>query len=145
MCFTSYIFCIKIFWNSFYFFIVWLYNFKTGNRWIIHNTREIFYILVTTRSRIPNIIFFTSRCFLHWHRHLSLFHYWSELHFLPSNLHLHSHDICFVNVFHSFVPVIMLNTLRFKSSVLFGTHILFDKLLLLLQLPTHLANLTASG
>ena len=42
-----------------------------------------------------------------------------------SNLHLHLHDICFVEIFDSFSPVIMFNTLRFKSSVLFGTHILF--------------------
>ena len=36
----------------------------------------------------------------------------------------------------------MLNTLRFKSSVLFGIHTLLDKLLRVLQLPTHLSNLT---
>ena len=53
--------------------------------------------------------------------------------------------MCFVNVFDSFIPVIMLNTLRFKSSVLFGTHALFDKSLRVLQLQTHLSNLTASG
>ena len=39
----------------------------------------------------------------------------------------------------------MLNTLRFKSSVLFGTHNLSDKSLRVLQLPTHLSNLTANG
>ena len=55
------------------------------------------------------------------------------------------HDICFVNVFDSFIPVIMLKTLRFKTSVLFGTHTLLDKLLRVLQLPTHLSNLTADG
>ena len=41
----------------------------------------------------------------------------------------------------------MLNTLRFKSSVLFGTHTLLDKsfrVLRVLQLPTHLTNLTES-
>ena len=42
----------------------------------------------------------------------------------------------------SFIPVIMLKTLRFKSSVLFGMHILLDKSLRILQLPTHLSNLT---
>ena len=68
----------------------------------------------------------------------------SELHFFPSNLHLHSHDICFVNVFDSFFPVIMLNTLRFQSSVLFGTHTLLDKLLKVLQFPSHLSNLTVN-
>ena len=35
----------------------------------------------------------------------------------------------------------MLNTLRFKSSVLFGTHTLLDKSFRVLQLPTHLFNL----
>ena len=38
----------------------------------------------------------------------------------------------------------MLNTLRFKSSVLFGTHNLLDKSLRALQLPTDLFNLTAN-
>ena len=56
----------------------------------------------------------------------------------PSNLHLHSHDICFVNVFDSFIHVIILNRLRFKSSVLFGTQTLLDKSLRVLQIPTHL-------
>ena len=36
----------------------------------------------------------------------------------------------------------MLKTFRFKSSVLFGTHNLLDKSLRVLQLPTHLSNLT---
>ena len=39
----------------------------------------------------------------------------------------------------------MLNMLKFKSSVLFGTHNLLDKSLRVLQLPTHLSNLTANG
>ena len=34
--------------------------------------------------------------------------------------------------------------LRFKSSVLFGTHTLLDKPLRVLQLPTHLSNLTVN-
>ena len=50
-----------------------------------------------------------------------------------------------VNVFYSFIPVIMLNMLIFKSSVLFGTHTLLDKLLRVLQLPTHLSYLMANG
>ena len=48
----------------------------------------------------------------------------------------------YANVFDSFIAVSMLNTLRFKSSVLFGTHTLLDKSLRVLQLPTHLSNLT---
>ena len=60
------------------------------------------------------------------------------------NLHLHSHDICFVNVFSSFIPVILLNTLRCKSSALFGRHALLDKSLRVLQVPTHLSKLTVN-
>ena len=41
--------------------------------------------------------------------------------------------------------LLMLNTLRFKSSLLFETHNLLDKSLTVLQLPTHLFNLTANG
>ena len=68
-----------------------------------------------------------------------------ELQFLPSNLHLHLHGICFANVFDSFIPIIMLNTLRLKSSVLFGLHTLLGKSLRVLQLPIHLSNLTVNG
>ena len=39
----------------------------------------------------------------------------------------------------------MLNALRFKSSVLFGAHTFLDKSLIVLQLPTHLSNLTENG
>ena len=39
----------------------------------------------------------------------------------------------------------MLNMLRFKSSVLFGTHTVLDKSFRVLQPPTHLSNLIASG
>ena len=35
--------------------------------------------------------------------------------------------------------------LRFKSPVLFGIHTLLDKSFRVLQLPTHLSNLTANG
>ena len=37
----------------------------------------------------------------------------------------------------------MLTMPRFKASVLFGTHTLLDKSFRVLQLPTHLSNLTA--
>ena len=53
--------------------------------------------------------------------------------------------IRFVNVFDLCIPVIMLNTLRFKYSVLFRTHTLLDKSLRVLQLPKHLSNLTVNG
>ena len=49
-----------------------------------------------------------------------------------------------MSLIYLFIPVIMLKALRFKSSVLFGTHTLLDKSLRVLQLPTHLSNLTAS-
>ena len=52
--------------------------------------------------------------------------------------------MCFVNVSDSFLPVIMLNTLTFKSSVLLGTHTLLDKSLRLLQLLPHISRLTAN-
>ena len=90
------------------------------------------------------MIFPHIRRFLQSHQHLLLFHFWFRLHFLLSNLHLQSHDICFVNVFDSFIYVIMLNTLRFKSSVLFGTHTLLGKSLIVLQLPAPLSTLTAN-
>lgn len=43
-----------------------------------------------------------TRCltgFLHSQRLLSLLHFWFELYFLLSSLHLRSHEICFLNVF----------------------------------------------
>ena len=46
--------------------------------------------------------------------------------------------------FDSFVPVIMLKTLRFKSFVLFGIHTLLDKSFRVLQLPTYRSSLTAN-
>ena len=48
-----------------------------------------------------------------------------------------------VKSFTSFFPAILLNTLRFNSSVLFRTHTLLDKPLSVIKLPTHLSNLTA--
>ena len=39
----------------------------------------------------------------------------------------------------------MLNTLRFKSSVLLATHTLLDKLLRVLKLLKNLSKLTANG
>ena len=39
----------------------------------------------------------------------------------------------------------MLNALRFKSLVVFGTYTLLDKSIIFLQLPAYLSNLTANG
>ena len=44
--------------------------------------------------------------------------------------------------FYSFIAVIMLSTLSFKSSVLFKAHTLLDKSFRILQLLTHLSNIT---
>ena len=52
-------------------------------------------------------------------------------------------DICFV--FSSFFLVIVLKTLKFMSSVLFGTHILPDVLSRVLQLPSHVSKLIANS
>ena len=60
----------------------------------------------------------------------------------PLNLHLHLLVRWFVNVFDSLIPVFMLKTVRLKSSILFGTQALLDKSFRVLQLPTHLSNLT---
>ena len=54
-------------------------------------------------------------------------------------------DALSVNVFDSFIPVIMLKTLRFKSFVLFGIHTLLCKSFRALQLQTVLSNLTKNG
>ena len=51
--------------------------------------------------------------------------------------------LCYCFLFN--FPVIMFNKLRFKLSVLSGTHILLDKSLRVLQLPTYLSNLTVNG
>ena len=64
--------------------------------------------------------------------------------FSTINLHLHLHDINFANVFESFIFVILLNPLyifKFTSSILFGIHILLDKLSRALQRPLHLSKL----
>ena len=53
---------------------------------------------------------------------------------------LHSH-----NIYDSFIPVIVLSTLRYKFFVLFGTHTLLDKSFRVLELATHLSNLSANG
>ena len=62
-----------------------------------------------------------------------------------SHLHLHLHDIWFVNVLDSFIAVIILKTFRFTSYVLSGIHTLLHRSLRVLQLPTHLSKLIANG
>ena len=99
---------------------------------------QIFISLTTTRTRIPNIIFSTYAMFhwiLHSHWHLLLFQFWFELHFIASNLHLHLHEICLINVFASFIIVIMFYTFKFTSSVLFEICTLADGSSRALQFP----------
>ena len=105
----------------------------------------MFIISTNTSTRISNMIFSTYRLFLY--THMDFYCYSTidlKLDCLSSNLHLHSHDICFVNVFGSFIPVILLNMLKFKSSVLFGTYTLLDKSLKVLQLRRYLSNSTVN-
>ena len=78
--------------------------------------------------------------FSHFYTYIDIYHYLFELHFPPSNLPSHSHDICFVNVSNLFFLVIMRKALPFKSSVLFGSHTLWR----VLQLPTHPSKITAN-
>ena len=52
--------------------------------------------------------------------------------------------MCFASAFDSFIPLIVLKTLRFKSSVLFGIHIFLDKSLSVLQLSINLLKLTSN-
>ena len=61
------------------------------------------------------------------------------------NLHSQLHDTSFVNIFDLFIPVIILKPLKFKSSVLSGTHTLLDKSLTVLQRPTQVSKSTANG
>ena len=143
MCFASYIFFIKI-----CFIIICLFVY-----FIIISSQIILSIMLAKYfpfwqphvAGLKTYSFSYIWCSLHSDQHLSLFHHWFELHFFPSNLHLHLHNICYFDVFNSFIPIIMLNTLRFKSSVLFGMHTLLDKSFRVLQLPTHLSNSTANG
>ena len=51
----------------------------------------------------------------------------------------------FVSIFDSFIAVIIIKILKFKSSVLFGTHALLDRSLRVLQLLKHLSKLSANG
>ena len=64
----------------------------------IHLTIFTTLTLTYTYTRFPYMIFFHA-CFIefsHSHRHLSLLHFRSELHFLPSNLYLRLHLLMFL-------------------------------------------------
>ena len=55
------------------------------------------------------------------------------------------HDTCFVNIFDSLIPLIVLKVLKVKSYASFETHTLLDRSLRVLQLPVHPIKLTANG
>ena len=74
----------------------------------------------------------------------SLFYFCFEVHFLFSNLHLPSREICFTSDFNSLNPLVILNTIKLTPFVLFGTHNLPDKLLKVSLLSLHLSNSTAN-
>ena len=46
---------------------------------------------------------------------------------------------------HLFLHIIILKAFIFKASILCGTHTFLNNSLKVLQLPTHLSNLTANG
>ena len=48
-------------------------------------------------------------------------------------------------MFDSFFSVLIFKKHMFKSCALFGKHTLLDQLLRVLQLPTHLSDLSANG
>ena len=65
-----------------------------------------------------------------------------KLNFLPSNLRFHSHEKCFINVFYSFIPFIILNTFKLPSSILLGVYIMSNESSAVIQFPSHLSRLT---
>ena len=133
--FTCSFFIAKI--NCFIF--CWLYNFITFNYSVI-----ILIILTRACTKIPNKMFFHTRLFIGYFT-FDIYFYSVYLH----NIFYHQiyllHEICFVIVFYSFIPVIILKTFTFTSSILIGTHVLLDKSSKVLQLPLQLSQLIISG
>ena len=97
----------KLVFYKFYFFIkvnfFYVYNFIINN--FIHSTCKMFSIFTITCSRIPNIIFFTYMMLFTLTSTFIVIPPFIWLSFWLSNLHLHPHDICFVNAFDSFIPI----------------------------------------
>ena len=60
-------------------------------------------------------------------------------------IYFKSHELCFVNVFHSFVLLIILKSISFTSSVSFGKHVLLAKSLRVLRRRWHLSKLIING
>ena len=64
--------------------------------------------------------------------------------FLWSNVYFQLHEICFISVVGSFIPVILI-TFKFTSQVLFKENVLLDRSSGVLQPPLHLSRLTING
>ena len=97
----------------------------------------MFPIVTTTCSRIPTITFF--HIYDVFYTHINIYHYSFELYFLPSNLHLDLHDICFAKIFVSLFLQSYQQNPYLNLHFFFGTRTLLDKSLRVLQLPTHLS------
>ena len=65
--------------------------------------------------------------FLNSYQHLSLAHIYFNLHPLPSNLHLQSHETCFANDLDSFTPAIIYITFNLTTRLLFRIQNLAQK------------------
>ena len=88
-------------------------------------------------GRIPNITLYTHYIYTN----ISIYRCSTfDLHYIfYHQIYIYIRMKCFVNVFSSFLPVIMLKTLRFKSSVLFGKHTFLERSLRVLQLLKYLS------
>ena len=80
--------------------------------------------------------------FLDFCIHTDIYHYST---FDSSYICYRQTEICFVNIFDSFIPVVILKTLKFKSFVSFRTHALLGRSFRVLQLLMHQSNLTGNG
>ena len=137
MCFTGYFFLIKICWDCFCF----LFNPITRNDRIVNKICKIFTIFTTKCSRIPNIIFLTYMMFLTVALTFTiiLILIWISLSSIKFAFTFAWYMFCcyfwfiislihFVNIFNFdiLIPLIISKTFIFKSSVLFGTHNLWE-------------------
>ena len=110
------------------------YNFITLSHWSISNTFEMLTILINACARIPTIIFFALTIFFTFTLTCFIIPFLFELLVVLLNLHLQSHEICFVIALASFLFIIILNVLLCVS---FATHIFGGKTS---QIPVHLYN-----
>ena len=136
--FVSSFFVLKICWYSshnncwhiYWQFICSVYNFVRCNHWMVNNSWLNINLFTTTCNRIPNIIFFACFLFIRIFARTPIFiiiPLLIRVIFSTVKLHLHSHDIFFVNNFDPFIPTIILKSLQIKSFVLFGTNTSLDR------------------